>query len=120
MKKIVFLLFFTFSFVFAFEELTMENFEAKVKDKNAIVDFYAVWCPPCRILAQNLEDFSSIKSDNVEIFKVNIDEQMALARKYGVTALPTLIFIKNGKIVHKNIGILDANELLEESQTKFK
>lgn len=106
--------------LFSFEELNIENFDEKIKNKNVIVDFYAVWCPPCKVLAQNLVDFSEIKPQNIEIFKVNVDEQMNLAKKYGVSALPTLLFFKDGQVVSKEVGILTPNELLEASEKRFK
>lgn len=120
MKKVILILFFMFSSLFSFEELTLNNFESKIKDKDVVVDFYAPWCPPCKILAQNLEDFDTLKPENVEVFKVNIDNQMALAEKYGVSALPTVLFFKNGKLINKHVGVLDTNELLENSTLNFK
>jgi thioredoxin 1 len=120
MKKIVLLIFFSIVSLFAYEELTVDNFDAKIKDKNVIVDFYAVWCPPCKILASNLEDFDLVKPDNVEVFKVNIDEQMVLAKKYGVSKLPTMVYFKNGKPVNDYVGILSVKELMETSKENFK
>ena len=119
MKKILFAILFSFVSLFAFEELTVDNFDSKIKDKNVIIDFYAVWCPPCRILAKNLEDFDVVKPDSVEIFKVNIDEQMALATKYGVSMLPTLVYFKNGKRVKEQVGVLSSDELLQSTKENF-
>lgn len=119
MKKIILIMLFSIISLFAYEELTVDNFDSKVKDKNVIVDFYAVWCPPCKILANNLEDFEIVKPDNVEIFKVNIDEQLVLAKKYGVTKLPTLVYFKNGKPINDYIGILSVEELQQTSKENF-
>ena len=98
MRKVIVFLIFT-NFLFSYEELTVDNFDEKIKGKNAIIDFYASWCPPCKILANNLEDFDITKPENVHIYKVNIDDELTLAKKYGVTKLPTLIYFKNGKPV---------------------
>ena len=85
MKKILVIMLFSIVSLFSYEELNMDNFESKIKDKNVIVDFYAPWCPPCKVLAENLKDFELVKPDNVEVFKVNIDNELILAKKYGVS-----------------------------------
>ena len=79
MKKIVLALLFSIISLFAYEELNIDNFDSKIKDKNVIVDFYASCCPPCKIVATNLEDFDVIKAENVEIYKVDVDAQLTLA-----------------------------------------
>ncbi len=120
MKKIFFLFLFSVISVFAFEELNMDNFEDKIKDKNVIIDFYAPWCPPCKIVANNLENFDVSKPDNVQIYKVNVDDELTLAKKYGVSKLPTLIFFKNGKVMKDYVGVLSSEELLKASKENFK
>ena len=120
MKKIILLMLISIASLFAYEELTVDNFDEKIKDKNVIIDFYAVWRPPCKILASNLEDFDVVKPDNVEIFKVNIDNQMVLAKKYGVSKLPTLVYFKNGKPVNDYVGVLSVEELTATSKENFK
>ena len=119
MKKILILFLFTVVSLFAFEELTTENFETKIKDKNAIIDFYAVWCPPCKVLNRKLQEFEIIKPDNVEIYKVNIDEQLALAKKYKITKLPSLVYFKDGKALKTVVGIQSADELFKSSRKIF-
>ena len=119
MRKVIVFLIFT-NFLFSYEELTVDNFDEKIKDKNVIIDFYAVWCPPCKILASNLEDFDVVKPDNVEIFKVNIDNQMVLAKKYGVSKLPTMVYFKNGKPINNYVGILSVEELAQTAKENFK
>lgn len=120
MNKIIFLFLFSVISVFAFEELNMDNFESKIKDKNVIVDFYAPWCPPCKIIASSLDNYDATKPKNIEIYKVNIDDQLPLAKKYGVTKLPTVIYFKNGKVVKDYVGVLSSEELAKASKENFK
>lgn len=120
MKKIFIFMMFSFSWLFAFEELTLENFDSKIKGKNAIVDVYAVWCPPCKVLANNLEDFDVVKPDDVEVFKVNFDENSQLAKKYNVSKLPTLLYFKDGKLVDEKVGVLSVEKLKKSVETNFR
>ena len=120
MKKIFLIFLISVVGLYAYEELNINNFEEKIKDKNVIVDFYAPWCPPCKIVANNLEDFDITKPDNVHIYKVNIDNELTLAKKYGVTKLPTLIYFKDGKPIKDYVGVLNSQELLEASKENFK
>lgn len=120
MKKIFLMFLVSVATLFAYEELNINNFEDKIKDKNVIVDFYAPWCPPCKIVANNLEDFDITKPDNVQVYKVNVDDELTLAKKYGVSRLPTIIYFKNGKVVKDYVGVLTSEELLQASKENFK
>ena len=120
MKKIFLIFLISVMVAYAYEELNIDNFEEKIKDKNVIVDFYAPWCPPCKIVANNLENFNISKPKNVHIYKVNVDDELNLAKKYGVSALPTLIYFKNGKVVKDYVGVLNSDELLQASKENFK
>ena len=120
MKKIFLMFLVSVMTLFAYEELNINNFEDKIKDKNVIVDFYAPWCPPCKIIANNFEDFDITKPDNVQVYKVNVDDELALAKKYGVSRLPTIIYFKNGKVVKDYVGVLTSEELLQASKENFK
>lgn len=120
MKKVFLVFLISLTTLFAYEELNMNNFESKIKGKNVIVDFYAPWCPPCKIVANNLEDFDVSKHENVQIYKVNVDDELTLAKKYGVSKLPTLIYFKDGKMVKDYVGVLTPQELLEASKENFK
>ena len=88
--------------------LKEENFDEEIKDGLVLVDFYADWCGPCKMLGQVLETL-----EDINILKVNTDEFEELSMKYGVMSIPTIILFKDGKEVAKNIGFM-AKEELEE------
>ncbi len=120
MNKIIYMFLLSVMSLYAYEELNISNFENKIKGKNVIVDFYAPWCPPCKIMAENLQDYSSKKAKNIEIYKVNVDDELELAKKYGVSYLPTIIYFKDGKMKKDYIGVMDIKELTEASKENFK
>lgn len=82
------------------------------KEGLKLVDFYADWCGPCRMLGPVLEDLSQDIND-VEFFKINVDNDGELAQAYQVSSIPTLILFKDGKIVDKKIGFLPKDVLVE-------
>lgn len=96
--------------------LTKTEFEDKViskKDKVSLVDFFATWCGPCQMLAPVLEKISEERND-FDIYKIDIDEEMELAIKYGVEVVPTMIIFKDGNQVGRLEGFYDKTSLIEE------
>ena len=93
-------------------DLTKENFQAEVtkSDKPVLVDFWAVWCGPCQMMAPILHELETEMPD-VQIGKVNVDEQMDLARQFRVVSIPTLIIFKNGQEVQRMVGVKSKEEL---------
>ena len=93
-------------------DLTKENFQAEVtkSDKLVLVDFWAVWCGPCQMMAPILHELETEMPD-VQIGKVNVDEQMDLARQFRVVSIPTLIIFKNGQEVQRMVGVTSKEEL---------
>ena len=88
--------------------LNDENFDDLIKSGIYLVDFYADWCGPCKMLAPILEQM-----DFVDVIKINVDEHQELAIKYGVMSIPTIIFFKDGQEVRKEIGFRNLNDLKE-------
>lgn len=93
-------------------DLTKENFQAEItkSDKPILVDFWAVWCGPCQMMAPILHELEAEMPD-VQIGKVNVDEQMDLARQFRVVSIPTLIIFKNGQEVQRMVGVTSKEEL---------
>ena len=119
MKKVLIGLIFSFISLFAFEHLEINNIDKKLNGKNAIVDFYATWCPPCKVLAKNLIQFDKVKPSNVVIYKVDIDQYMNLAKKYNVRSLPTLVYIKDGEVTAREVGVKDVESLSRNMRRYF-
>lgn len=88
------------------KHLEQENLHDVIKQGVYLVDFYAEWCGPCKMLAPVLETLESI-----DVIKVNVDEHRELAMEFGVMSIPTLIFFKDGVEVHKEIGFRSKEEL---------
>lgn len=76
-----------------------------------VVDFFATWCAPCQMLAPVLIELDKKYGDEVEFYKVNIDESEDSAIRYGVSSVPTLIFFKNGEEIDRQVGFADEDEL---------
>ena len=95
---------------------TEKEFDEIIASNNVVVDFYASWCAPCRALAPILEDIDA-ELKNILIVKVDVDETSILASRYGVMSIPTLLFFKNGTLVHEQIGLLPPNQLLDLFKT---
>ena len=95
-------------------ELTGETFDAEVleADRLVIVDFWATWCTPCRMLTPILEEVAE-KHPEFKICKINVDEAQEIAERYGVMSMPILIFFENGEIVDESIGLISKEQLLE-------
>ncbi|MGM9605268.1 MAG: thioredoxin [Faecousia sp.] len=90
------------------------NFQSIVKEseKPVLVDFWASWCGPCRMIAPVLEEVAAERPD-IQVCKVNVDEEQELAISYGVASIPTLLVFKNGQVVNKSIGAVPKAEILE-------
>ena len=87
-------------------EITDANYEEIVinSGKPALIDFWAVWCGPCRMVGPIVEEISNEYGDKAVIGKVDVDNNPGIAQKYGIRNIPTLLFIKNGEVVDKQVG----------------
>ena len=95
-------------------KLTGANFEQEVMqaDQPVLVDFYADWCGPCKMMGPVVEEIAGEEAV-IKVCKINIDEEMGLAQRFGVMSIPTFIAFKNGEIAGKQIGAVPKNALLD-------
>jgi thioredoxin 1 len=96
--------------------LTDKNFQQQTKNKLVLIDFWASWCAPCRMMAPVLNDVASELSGNQFVGKVNIEQYQSLAQQFKVRSIPTLILLKNGKEVNRFVGIKSKDFLLQQIQ----
>jgi thioredoxin 1 len=95
-------------------ELSSENWDKEVlgSKEPVLVDFWAVWCPPCRMIAPTIEALAQEYTGRVKVAKLNVDENEALAARYDVRAIPTLLLFRGGTVVERRVGALPRSELV--------
>ena len=94
--------------------INKNNFQNEIMDseKTVLLDFGAPWCAPCRMVVPVIEEIAGERPD-IKVGKINVDEQPELASKFGIMSIPTLVFMKNGKIVQQVSGMRPKNAILE-------
>ena len=99
----------------AITDVTDNNFQAEVLESETpvLVDFWAPWCGPCRIVAPHLEELAGEREDLL-IVKLNVDENPQVSAQYNVMSIPTLLLFKHGQVAHQIIGALPKNRLVQE------
>lgn len=95
-------------------KVTSENFEKEVlqSDKIVLVDFYADWCGPCKMLSPVVDSVAN-ENEDIKVVKVNVDNAQDLAIKYQVMSIPTLVVIKNGQEINRSVGVVSKSEIEE-------
>jgi thioredoxin 1 len=97
--------------------LTDKNFQQQTKNKVVLVDFWAEWCAPCKMMAPVLNDVADELTGNCHVGKLNIEQYESMAQQFNVRSIPTLILFKNGKEVKRFVGIKQKDFLLKEIQS---
>ena len=95
-------------------KVTSKNFKQEVLESNktVLIDFYADWCGPCKMLSPIVDEVAE-ENEDIKVVKINIDEVQDIAVEYQIMSIPTLVVIKNGKEVNRSVGVIDKSEILE-------
>ncbi len=91
--------------------LTDSTFDSTIANGVTLVDFWAPWCGPCKMIAPVLDDIASHYGGKVKVTKMNVDENFEISQRFGITSIPTLLFFNNGAIVDHIIGAVSKNQL---------
>lgn len=96
-------------------KINQENFEKEVlqAQKTVIIDFFADWCGPCKMMAPIIEEIAEETKENVVVGKINVDENQNLATQYAIMSIPTILVIKEGEVKNRFVGVTSKNEILE-------
>lgn len=96
------------------EQINAADWQAKVLDEKepVLVDFFATWCGPCKMMAPVIDEVAAEKAGEVKVYKIDIDDNMEIAQKYGVMSIPTFIVFKNGEPAAKTLGAQPKENIL--------
>lgn len=119
MKKIFIFFLFSFTSLFAFEQITKADFEEKLANKNVIIDFYSVYWPACKVLGKNIKQYSKNKQENVFIYKVDVAKEQEIVEQFNLQGVPAIAFFKNGKLLVLEYGIKKVKEIKQYEKIYF-
>ena len=93
--------------------VTSENYESEVlkSEKTVLIDFYADWCGPCKMMSPVIDEIAEEMKEIVKVGKINVDENQDLAMEYGVMSIPTIVVLKNGEVQKTFVGVTDKEEI---------
>lgn len=96
-------------------KITSENYEKEVLESNkpVLIDFYADWCGPCRMMSPIIDEIADEMGEGIKVGKINVDDNQDLAMKYNVMSIPTILVIKEGNVTKTFVGVTDKNEIKE-------
>ncbi|MBE6642911.1 MAG: thioredoxin [Clostridia bacterium] len=96
--------------------VTKENYNEEVINSTVpvLLDFWATWCGPCRMLSPIVDEIANEVEGKAKVCKINVDEQPELAQQFGIMSIPTLVFMKNGEIVAKEVGVRSKQVILDK------
>lgn len=100
-------------------DLKEENFEENTKKGKWIIDFWAVWCGPCRMMKAEFEKAAQELGKEINFAKVNIDENYNLAERFEIRAVPSVFFLKDGEVVNASVGYLTKEQIVELAEETF-
>jgi len=102
------------------KNLNLDNFDNEINESKTpvLVDFWAEWCGPCKMLTPILEEISQELDQKVQVVKVNLDENQDLAMKYSIRSIPTLLLFSNGELVDTKVGLIPKNDIVDWLNSK--